>query len=116
MLLHAGLPYIHEYVAIAKNFPNVYADLTWVYIISPRIAYDVLHQLIEMVPWTKIQGFGGDYNYVEGIYAHSKMARQTLGAVLEEKINTGYMTVEEAQQFAQGVFRDNILEIYNLDI
>jgi len=114
VLLHSGLPYVDEYIAIAKNFPNVYADMTWVYIISPTIASHALHKMIEMVPWSKIQGFGGDYNYVEGIYAHMKLARQVLGNVLEEKIKAGYLTEKEAQQFAEGVLRYNLFEIYNL--
>lgn len=116
VLLHASLPYVDEYASIVKNFPNAYADMTWVYIISPTVATRVLHQLIEMVPWTKIQGFGGDYSYVEGIYAHAKMARQILGNVLEQKIVSGYFTEEEARQFARGVLRENLLDIYSLSL
>lgn len=114
ILLHAGLPYVDEYLTIIKNFPNVYADMTWVYIISPTIASKMLHQLIEMVPWTKIQGFGGDYNNVESIYAHAKMARNILSNVLEEKISEGYLTENEAQVFAKKILYDNPIEIYNL--
>ena len=77
------------YLSIAKNYPNVYTDFTWTYIISPTAAKQILHQMIEMVPQTKIQGFGGDYNHVEGTYAHLKLARGIIADTLAEKIAEG---------------------------
>lgn len=114
VLLHGGFPYMFPYLSVVKNFANVYADMTWMYIISPTASKQFLHQLIEMVPQTKIFGFGGDYNQIEGTYAHAKMARQAIGEVLEEKVLAGYMTEDEAQEFARRILRDNLLEFYQL--
>lgn len=116
VLLHCGLPYEHEYMSIAKNFPNVYADFTWVYIISPTAAKRILHQTIEMVPQTKIQGFGGDYNFIEGTYAHQKLARKVLADVLTEKVAEGALDEAEAMDFADRVLRKNLIDIYKLDL
>lgn len=114
VLLHCGLPYQNEDLSLAKNFPNVYADFTWVYIISPTAAKQILSQMIEMVPGTKIQGFGGDYNFVEGTYAHQKLARQIAADVLQEKVREGSLNEREAMTFADRIFRDNLMELYRL--
>lgn len=116
VLLHSGLPYQDEYLSIAKNFANVYADMTWVYIISPTAAKRILHQMIEMVPQSKLLAFGGDYNYIEGTYAHQKLARRLLAEVLSEKVAERMLTEEEAIEFAYRVLRGNLLELYDLKL
>ncbi|TCN01872.1 amidohydrolase family protein [Paenibacillus sp. BK033] len=115
VLLHCGFPYEQEYLTIAKNFANVYADFTWMYIISPTAAKHILHQMIEMVPQTKIQGFGGDYNFIEGTYAHLKLAKKIVGDVLVEKVENGALDEDEAIGFAKAIFRNNLIDIYGLD-
>ncbi|WP_028608855.1 amidohydrolase family protein [Paenibacillus harenae] len=115
VLLHCGFPYSHEYLTIAKNFPNVYTDFTWVYIMSPTAAKHILHQMIEMVPQSKIHGFGGDYNFIEGTYAHLKLAKKIVGDVLMEKVEDGALDESEAIDFAKAVFRNNLIDFYGLD-
>ncbi len=83
-LFHASYPYTGELTVLAKNFPNVHADLCWMYIISPYAARRVLSEWIETLPSNKIFGFGGDYIIVEGAYAHAKMARDNVARVLTE--------------------------------
>lgn len=116
VLLHCGIPYHQEYLTIVKNYPNVYADFTWVYAISPTIAKQILHQMIEMVPQNKIFGFGGDYNVIEGTYAHQKLARKIVGDVLVEKVQDQMLTEKEAIEFARRIFRDNLIELYKLKV
>ncbi|MBW7459794.1 amidohydrolase family protein, partial [Paenibacillus sepulcri] len=114
VLLHCGYPYAMSYLSIAKNFPNVYADFTWMYIISPTAAKQIMHQMIEMVPQNKIQGFGGDYNYIEGTYAHQKLARNLVAEVLTEKMEEGAMGEKQAMAFADRIFRNNLIDLYKL--
>ncbi|WP_274652279.1 amidohydrolase family protein [Paenibacillus humicola] len=116
VLLHCGFPYFEPYLSIAKNYPNVYTDFTWTYIISPTAGKQILHQMIEMVPETKIQGFGGDYNHIEGTYAHLKLARKIVADVLTEKVAEGAMTEKAAMTFADRIFRDNLIELYKLKL
>jgi len=87
-----------------------------VYVISPTIAKQILHQMIEMVPQNKIFGFGGDYNFVEGAYAHQKLARKIVGDVLVEKVQDRMLTEKEAVEFAGRIFRENLLELYKLKV
>ncbi|WP_139343348.1 amidohydrolase family protein [Virgibacillus siamensis] len=116
VLLHGGYPYYNEYLSVIKNFPNAYADLTWCYILSPTATKQLLSQMIEMVPQSKILGFGGDYNQVEGTYAHLKLAKKVLSEVLNSKVANGDMTENDACDFANRVLRNNLIELYQLDL
>jgi hypothetical protein len=53
--------------ALAKNFPNVLIDMCWAHIVSPRASIDALAAWLETVLVNKINGFGGDYLFVDGV-------------------------------------------------
>ena len=113
-LFHGGYPYMHEWATLAKNFANVYADLSWIHIISPEIGRRLLHELIETVPGNKIMAFGGDAVTVEMAYGHSRMARQVVARVLSEKVSEGYMTEDEAAALARKILRDNPAALFGI--
>ena len=113
-LFHAGYPYHHELTTLAKNFPNVYADLCWIPIVSPTLATAILHEWLETVPVNKIFAFGGDFIIVEGAYGHSRMARQVVARVLAEKVEAGYFAEDEAVLFGRMILRDNAKSFFAL--
>ena len=113
-LFHGGYPFVHEWATLAKNFANVYADMCWVYIISPDIGRRLLHELIETVPGNKIMAFGGDSLTVEIAYGHAIMARQAVARVLSEKVAEGYMGEDEAIKLASLMLRDNPAKLFNI--
>ena len=115
-LFHAGYPYQGEMATLGKNFANVYVDLCWVHIISPWVARQVLHEWIETVPANKIFAFGGDYVFVEGAYAHSRMARSNVAEVLAEKVEMGYLTEDEAIALAHKLLRENAVRFLRLPV
>jgi predicted TIM-barrel fold metal-dependent hydrolase len=115
-LFHAGYPYSGELATLGKNFPNVYLDLCWVHIISPWAARRILHEWIETVPANKIFAFGGDYIFVEGTYAHSRLARGNVATVLTEKVESGYLTEDEAVQLARQLLRENAIRFFRLPV
>jgi uncharacterized protein len=112
VLFHGSYPWIREFIALGKMFPNVWLDMCWVWIISPQAGRLILHEAIETIPQNKITAFGGDYIFVEGSYGHSVMARQNIDRVLSEKIDEGWFGVDEAMQYARAVLYDNALELY----
>ena len=114
-LFHGGYPYGGELSTLAKNFPNVFIDMCWIYVISPSYSERYLHEWLETVPVSKIMAFGGDYNFVEGVYAHSVMAREIVSNVLIEKVRTGYFSEEEAVRAAVKILRDNALRIFKIE-
>jgi len=113
-IFHTSYPCTGELTALAKNFPNVYADLCWMYIVSPYAARRTLSESIETLPSNKIFGFGGDYLIVEGAYAHAKMARDNVARVLAEKVGEGYFSPSGAAAFARKILRDNPLEVFEI--
>jgi len=113
-IFHGGYPYVSELATLAKNFQNVYIDMCWLHIISPAVSRRALHEWLETVPQNKIMGFGGDYIFVEGAYAHSRIARENIARVLIEKVEEGYLNEEEAIKIAFRLLRDNPKELFNL--
>lgn len=115
-IFHGGYPYCSELATLAKNFQNVYIDMCWFHIISPSAAMRALHEWLETVPQNKIMGFGGDYIFVEGAYAHSRMARDNITKVLAEKIVEEYLSEKEALTIARCLLHDNPKELFKLNI
>ncbi len=112
-IFHAGYPYVGEVAVMAKNFPNVYADLCWVHAISPHVAGDALAHWLEVIPLNKIFGFGGDSNYIEGAYGYLQIARRVTAEVLAGKVAGGYFSEDEALFAAKRLFRENALDVFS---
>lgn len=112
-IYHMGIPYVRETAVMAKNFPNVWLNLCWCHIISPRITCTVLDELIDLVPVNKIIAFGGDYGLpVENIYGHLVMARENIAKVLGQRIMEGILTENEAIGIAMKWFYENPKNLY----
>ncbi len=115
VLFHAGYPWAGEVSAMAKNFPNVYADLCWMPAVSPAFAARTLDEWIETIPANKIFAVGGDSNYVEGAYGHCNRARRIVSDVLGAKVAQGYFTEGEAEWVAGRILRENARELFKID-
>jgi len=113
-LFHAGYPYSGEVATLAKNFPNVYADLCWVHAISPTVGRRVLREWLETIPSNKIFAFGGDYLFPEGAYGHAVLARQGVARVLAETVEDEYLTRAEALALVPKLLHDNAAELFGL--
>ena len=113
-IYHISYPYQDELSTIAKNFANVTVDFCWVWVISPAVGRRALSEMLETVPANKIHGFGGDYIFVEGTYAHAVMARREITRVLCEKVEEGSFTEAYALKVAQMLLRDNAMENFDL--
>jgi hypothetical protein len=87
-----------------------------VHVISPWVARQTLHEWIETVPANKIFAFGGDYIFVEGAYAHSRMARDNVARVLAEKVETGYLAEDEAVGLAHKLLRENAARFFRIPV
>ena len=114
-LFHAGYPFVSESATLAKNFPNVCLDMCWVHIISPWVAQHALHEWLETVPANKILAFGGDSLFIEGVYAHARMARGNVARVLAEKVEVGYLDEDEAFSLAHKLLHDNAAHFFGLE-
>ena len=115
-LFHAGMPWVREIGILAKYFPNVYLNMAWTHIINPAQARSALSEWLDMVPNTKIFGFGGDYSIVEKVYGHLTLARRDIASVLAEKIEEGSYSRSEASLVARRLMFENPNEFYRLGL
>lgn len=90
--------------------------MAWMHIISPAQARAALSEWLDMVPNTKIFGFGGDYSIVEKVYGHLTMARQDIACVLAEKVRENAWSRAEASLVARRLMRDNAAEFYRISL
>jgi predicted TIM-barrel fold metal-dependent hydrolase len=115
-LFHGGMPWVREIAVLAKYFPNVHLNMAWMHVINPAQARSALCEWLDMVPNTKIFGFGGDYSIVEKVYGHLKLARWNVAAVLAEKVREGAYSRQEAGMVAHRLMRENADRFYNLGL
>lgn len=115
-LFHAGMPWVREIAVLAKYFPNVFLNLAWTHIICPAQARSALSEWLDLVPNTKIFGFGGDYSIVEKVYGHLKLARRNIARVLAGKVSEGSFSRAEASLVARRLMFDNPNEFYRLGL
>jgi uncharacterized protein len=115
-LFHGGMPWVREIAVLARHFPGVHLNMTWMHILSPVQACSALSEWLDLVPNTKIFGFGGDYTVVEKIYGHLTLARQNIAAVLADKIAVGSMSRADATMVARRLMIENPREFYALPI
>ncbi|MDX9928305.1 MAG: amidohydrolase family protein [Bacteroidales bacterium] len=113
-LFHGSYPFGGEVSSLAKNFPNVYIDLNWMYAISPSYSERYLNEWLETVPVGKIMGFGGDSRIAENVYGGVEVAREIITNVLVEKVRDGYFSEQEAITVARMILRDNAIKFYNI--
>lgn len=111
-VFHTGYPYGYELAAICKQYPNVYVDMCWVHVISQEYAVRILEEMLEVLPSNKILGFGGDYIFVEGTYAHLQFAKENIADVLSSRIDKGRLDKADAVGLARRLLHDNAQTLF----
>jgi hypothetical protein len=113
-IYHISYPYHEELATLAKNFANVAIDFCWMWIINPAAARRALGDFLDAVPANKIHGFGGDFIFIEGAYAHALMAKEGIARTLANKVMDGDMRVERAIEIGRWLLRDNPIQWFGL--
>ncbi len=113
-LFHAGYPYSRMLGMLGKHYPNVWLNMAWMYVISIAASRQILSEWIDLVPGYRILGFGSDVRFPEMIYGHLQMARSCLADVLTGKVDSDFLSEEEAFNLSRKMFRDNGMELYGL--
>ncbi len=113
VLLHGGYPWIGEWIALAKMFPNVYLDIVWLPQISREAAVRALDEMLDCVPYNKFF-WGGDCTTIEGSVGALEFGKEVVVQVLAARVKRGFMTEEVARDVALKLFRENAIRIFNL--
>lgn len=113
-LLHSSWPYCREVAEIARQFPNVYLNTTWMQIISPIAFKDYMKEWALWVPTKKILGYGCDEFNVLNSCACAEIYRDLMSEVLAELTEEGRMTEKDAIFYANRVSRENVYDHWKL--
>lgn len=115
VIFHGSYPWTSEFVALGKSFSNVYLDIVWLPQISRTVAIRTLHEILDCVPYNKIC-WGGDVRTIEESAGSLELAKEVVATVLTERIEKGWLSEDVAYEIARKIFRENAIEIYQLDI
>ena len=113
-LFHTGYPFERELTVLAKYYPNVYIDFCWSHIISPVAAKNAFYEMLDVLPYTKIFGFGGDYLFFDGVVGHLTLAKQDICSVLAQKVANDECDYGLAEKILQAVLYDNPKRVFKL--
>jgi predicted TIM-barrel fold metal-dependent hydrolase len=115
VLMHAGYPYGPELIALAKHFPNVYADLCWAWAMNPRTTCEFVRHFIHAAPASKLFAFGGDTSWPEIAIAYARQARHWLTRALQAEIDAGDLTEPQAMSLATRFMCENQYAVFDVE-
>lgn len=109
-LMHGSYPWIQDILGLCHAYPNVWADLCWLPLISTQAAKNLLSELIDVCNSDRII-WGCDTWTSEESYGARLALLDILSDVLAERIEKGKMNKNEAIRFANAVLHDNVAKI-----
>ncbi len=115
VLMHTAYPWTGEVLTLAKHFPNVYIDMCWAWSINPLDMIQFVRRAIHSVPLNKIFLFGGDTRWAPAVVAYVIQARHYFYRALEEEVQDGYLTEQEAIKIATRFMQSNQRTVFDID-
>ncbi len=115
VLMHISYPYQEELVALAKHYRNVWVDMCWAWSINPLASKDFLRRFLHAAPINKLFAFGGDTSRPRAAVAYSIQARDRISQALQQEIDGGEISENQATAIAQCILHDNQLECFDYD-
>ena len=114
-LYHLNYPWMEDFLAILKRFPNTWANCSWTQIVDPHATVEFLRRAIGAIPANHIFGFGSDsYLLPEPVVSHLRIARANIAAALCGAIEDGQCAPASAEEIARLWMYDNAREFYRL--
>ncbi len=113
-LFHGGYPWVGDFAALGKMFPNVYLDLVWLPQISRESAVQGLDEMFDCVPYNKFF-WGGDCHFIEESTGSLEFGKDVVAEVLAKRIERGLLTDDVAKDIALKIFRENAIQFFKLD-
>ena len=113
MLLH-NYPYHREAGYLAQVFPNVYADLGLATHNVGSRAPAVLAEALEMVPFGKFLYSSDAFGLPELHFLGSTLFRAALSQFLSARLDSGDMTLADAEHVARLIGQGNAARVYGL--
>ena len=110
--MHAAYPFQDELVLAARQVSNLYAEMSWVWIVDPEAAAHFFSQMLVAAPLNKLIGFGGDYSLVENTLGHLLLARRGMARALAALVRDHGWTLADAIEAGGYALRHAALGVY----
>lgn len=106
LLMHGSYPWTGDIAGLAHVYPNVWADLCWLPLISTTAAHRLLHELIDVCDANRVI-WGCDTWTSEESYGARLAFFNVLTRVLCERVENGLMSQQDAKRYARAIMHDN---------
>lgn len=113
LLMHGSFPWVGDIAGLTHVYPNVWADICWLPIISTTAASNLLHQLIDVCDADRVI-WGCDTHVSEESFGAKLAFLHVLSSVLQERIDAGLMHRDAAEEYAKAIMHDNAAKVFNL--
>ncbi|PIA37132.1 hypothetical protein AQUCO_03000006v1 [Aquilegia coerulea] len=116
VILHASYPFCKEASYLASVYPQVYLDFG---LAVPKLSVSGMvssvKELLELAPIKKVMFSTDGYAFPETFYLGAKRAREVVLSVLCDACDDGDLTIREAVEAADDIFRLNSVRLYKID-
>ncbi|KAJ4977586.1 hypothetical protein NE237_008366 [Protea cynaroides] len=116
ILLHASYPFSKEASYLASVYPQVYLDFG---LAVPKLSVhgmkSSVKELLELCPIKKVMFSTDGYAFPETFYLGAKRAREVVLSVLCDACDEGDLTIPEALEAAEDIFKNNAIRMYNMN-
>ncbi|MHC4402582.1 MAG: amidohydrolase family protein [Planctomycetota bacterium] len=113
VLLHGGNPYVGETTYLARMFPNVNVDFTWISWMTRARFRMALAEWIEIVPHGKFC-FGSDSGCPESIVGTGEITREVIANVLEDQMARRIIDEKVALDFIEHTYLETPTRLFQL--
>lgn len=110
--MHIAYPFQDQLVMAVKQIVNLYADMSWAWVVDTQAAADFVRKVLCAAPVVKVTGFGGDYSLAENAYGHLELARRAIARVLDDMESSGYFDRDEAAEAGRFLLRESAVLLY----
>lgn len=114
VLLHAGYPYVRELGYLAAIYPNVWMDVG---LAIPQVSSEIptiWRQTLGLTPTSKVLFSTDAYSIPEIYWLAARWGRWGLAKVLEELIDLGALSYDEAIEAATQMLHGNAAQLYEI--
>ncbi|CAN6293355.1 unnamed protein product [Urochloa humidicola] len=117
VLLHASYPFSKEASYLASVYSQVYLDFG---LAIPKLSLhgmmSSVKELLELAPIKKVMFSTDGYAFPETYYLGAKRARDVVYRVLAAACEDGDLSIQEAIEAVEDIFRRNALHLYKLNV
>jgi hypothetical protein len=117
VLLHASYPFSKEASYLASVYSQVYLDFG---LAIPKLSVQgmtsSIKELLELAPIKKVMFSTDGYAFPETYYLGARRARDVVYRVLSAACEDGDLSIQEAIEAVEDIFRRNALYLYKLNV